>query len=57
MLIDIRSVRPENLDDMELILKKASEDALAKQNAMKRIGPDLELEINKIGNRPSEKLM
>ena len=38
MLIDIRSVRPENLDDMELILKKASEDALAKQNAMKRMG-------------------
>ena len=29
MLIDIRSVRPENLDDMELILKKTSEDALA----------------------------
>ena len=56
MLIDIRSVRPENLDDMELILKKASEDALAKQNAMKRRGPDLELEINKIGNRPSGKV-
>ena len=56
MLIDIRSVRPENLDDMELILKKASEDALAKQNAMKRKGPDLELEINKIGNRPSGKV-
>ena len=56
MLIDIRSIRPENLDDMELILKKASEDALAKQNAMKRKGPDLELEINKIGNRPSGKV-
>ena len=56
MLIDIRSVRPENLDDMELILKKTSEDALAKQNAMKRRGPDLELEINKIGNRPSGKV-
>ena len=56
MLIDIRSVRPENLDDMEVILKKTSEDALAKQNAMKRIGPNLELEINKIGNRPSGKV-
>ena len=56
MLIDIRSVRPENLDDMELILKKTSEDALAKQNAMKRSGPDLKLEINKIGNRPSGKV-
>ncbi len=56
MLIDIRSVRPENLDDMELILKKTSEDALAKQNAMKRRGPDLKLEINKIGNRPSGKV-
>ena len=56
MLIDIRSVRPGNLDDMELILKKTSEDALTKQNAIKRIGPNLELEINKIGNRPSGKV-
>ena len=53
MLVDIRSINPERLDKMEMILKNAAENALNKQNSIKRSGPELTLEINKIGNRPS----
>ena len=53
MLVDIRSINPERLDEMEMILINAAENALNKQNSIKRSGPELTLEINKIGNRPS----
>ena len=53
MLIDIRSIEPNKLDDMEEILYNSMQEALKEQNEMKRSGPDLTLTINKIGNRPS----
>jgi tripeptide aminopeptidase len=53
MLIDIRSIEPNRLDDMEEILYNSMQEALKEQNEMKRSGPDLTLTINKIGNRPS----
>ncbi len=53
MQIDIRSVEPYRLDDMEEILFNSMQTALKDQNEMKRSGPDLKLTINKIGNRPS----
>jgi len=56
MQIDIRSVEPFRLDDMEEILFSSMQTALKDQNKMKRSGPDLKLTINKIGNRPSGKV-
>ena len=56
MQIDIRSVDPYRLDDMEKILFNSMQSALKDQNEMKRSGPDLKLSINKIGNRPSGKV-
>ena len=56
MQIDIRSVEPQRLDDMEEILFNSMRSALKDQNEMKRSGPDLKLTINKIGNRPSGKV-
>ena len=53
MQIDIRSIEPKRLDDMEEILFSSMQNALLEQNKIKRIGPDLKLTINKIGNRPS----
>jgi len=53
MLIDIRSIEPNRLKDMEEILYNSMQEALKEQNEMKRSGPDLTLTINKIGNRPS----
>ena len=56
MLIDIRSIEPNRLDDMEEILFNSMQKALKDQNKMKRSGSDLTLTINKIGNRPSGKV-
>ncbi|MDC1034695.1 M20/M25/M40 family metallo-hydrolase [Flavobacteriaceae bacterium] len=56
MLIDIRSIEPNRLDDMEEILFNSMQKALKEQNEMKRSGSDLTLAINKIGNRPSGKV-
>lgn len=56
MQIDIRSVEPARLDEMEALLEKATQKALEHQNGIKRRGPDLTLELEKIGNRPSGEL-
>ena len=56
MLIDIRSIEPNRLDDMEEILFNSMQKSLKEQNEMKRSGSDLTLTINKIGNRPSGKV-
>ena len=56
MLVDIRSVAPARLDAMEKLLLQASEEALTLQNTRKRQGPDLTLNFEKIGNRPSGEL-
>ena len=56
MQIDIRSIEPNRLDDMEEILFNSMQKATNEQNEIKRSGPDLRLAINKIGNRPSGKV-
>ena len=56
MQIDIRSIEPNRLDDMEEILFNSMQKATNEQNEIKRSGPDLRLVINKIGNRPSGKV-
>lgn len=56
MEVDMRSEMPENLDQMDAILKKSVQKALEEHNAMKRRGPDLTVDIVKIGDRPSGEL-
>ena len=56
MEIDMRSINPERLDSLETILYAAADQALKEQNKIKRIGKDLELRIDKIGERPSGEL-
>jgi tripeptide aminopeptidase len=56
MEIDMRSESPERLNHIDGILKSSIQKALAEQNSIKRIGPDLTVEIQKIGDRPSGEL-
>lgn len=56
MEIDMRSVNPNRLDTLENILYTSVEEAQQIQNARKRLGGDLTVTIDKIGNRPSGEL-
>ncbi|MBR99172.1 MAG: peptidase M20 [Flavobacteriaceae bacterium] len=56
MEVDIRSVDPKRLDDMEKILENSVKEALDDQNGRKRLGNNLTYIIEKIGNRPSGEL-
>ena len=56
MLIDIRSIAPYRLDEMEALLNKAVQQALEEQNAIRRRGEALTVSVEKIGNRPSGEL-
>jgi acetylornithine deacetylase/succinyl-diaminopimelate desuccinylase-like protein len=56
MLIDIRSVEPYRLDEMEELLNQAVLQALNEQNEIRRRGEALTVTVEKIGNRPSGEL-
>ena len=56
MEIDMRSEIPENLDQVDSLLKASVQKALEEHNAMKRMGPSLTVNIAKIGDRPSGEL-
>ena len=56
MEVDIRSVAPSRLDEMEEILQNSVKEALDDQNNRKRMGDNLTYVIDKIGNRPSGEL-
>lgn len=56
MEVDMRSESPDRLKTIEKILLRSCEDALQDQNGMKRFGPDLQLVMDKIGDRPSGSL-
>ena len=56
MLIDIRSVEPYRLDEMEELLNQAVQQALNEQNEIRRRGEALTVTLEKIGNRPSGEL-
>jgi acetylornithine deacetylase/succinyl-diaminopimelate desuccinylase-like protein len=56
MLIDIRSVEPYRLDEMEQLLNQAVQQALNEQNEIRRRGEALTVKVEKIGNRPSGEL-
>lgn len=56
MEIDMRSINPLRLDTLESKLYSSIEKALSNQNELKRLGDDLTVDIDKIGNRPSGEL-
>ena len=55
MEIDMRSESPEKLNEVDQLLHKAVERALAEENKLKRQGPDLTVDVKQIGDRPSGK--
>jgi acetylornithine deacetylase/succinyl-diaminopimelate desuccinylase-like protein len=56
MEVDMRSAVPEQLDKMDAIFLKAIQKAVEEENEVKRSGPDLEVDIDKVGERPSGKI-
>jgi di/tripeptidase len=56
MEIDMRSESPKRLDEIDAILKSSVQKALEEHNALKRMGPDLTVDVKKIGDRPSGEL-
>ena len=55
MEIDMRSESPEKLTEVDQLLQAAVQRALKEENEMKRQGPDLAVNVKKIGDRPSGK--
>lgn len=56
MQVDMRSESPEKLEGIDKLLQAAIQKALQEENAVKRSGPDLEVDVEMIGDRPSGKL-
>lgn len=53
MEIDMRSEDPERLSQIDALLQEAVREALDAQNALRRMGPALTMDVEKIGDRPS----
>jgi acetylornithine deacetylase/succinyl-diaminopimelate desuccinylase-like protein len=53
MEVDMRSVSPERLAGVDSLFQRAMRRALDEQNALRRQGPALTLEVKLLGDRPS----
>ncbi|GAB3880873.1 M20/M25/M40 family metallo-hydrolase [Spirosoma agri] len=53
--IDMRSESPDKLNEVDQLLQNAVQKALKEENSIKRQGPDLTVDVKKIGDRPSGK--
>lgn len=53
MEVDMRSAVPGKLEEMDRIFQEAVRKALTEENKVKRRGPDLELDVEMVGKRPS----
>ena len=53
MEVDMRSMEPARLDEIDAIFQEAMQEALAEQNELRRDGEELTVDIQMIGNRPS----
>lgn len=53
MEVDMRSMEPGRLEEIDAIFQEAMQEALAEQNALRRAGEELTVEIEMIGDRPS----
>ncbi len=51
--VDMRSESPKKLKDIEAILLDATQKALIHQNKLRRRGPELKLNMEAVGRRPS----
>lgn len=56
MEVDMRSEDPAALDRIDAIFKEAMERGIAQENASRRRGPELELVVDQVGNRPSGRI-
>ncbi len=56
MEVDMRSENPEQLENMDKIFQKSVQKALQEENKLKREGPDLQVKVEMVGNRPSGKI-
>ena len=56
MEVDMRSESPEKLNGVDKLLQAAVQRALKEENAMKRQGPDLTVEVKLVGDRPSGRI-
>ena len=53
MEVDMRSMEPGRLQEIDAIFQEAMTEALAEQNEMRRDGEELTVDIEMIGDRPS----
>ncbi|RDV17175.1 M20/M25/M40 family metallo-hydrolase [Pontibacter diazotrophicus] len=53
MEVDMRSESPERVEGIDKLLQAAVQRALKEENQMKRSGPDLEVDVKLIGDRPA----
>jgi tripeptide aminopeptidase len=53
MEVDMRSESPERLAAIDKLLQDAVQKALQQENQMKRLGPDLTVDVKLVGDRPS----
>jgi tripeptide aminopeptidase len=53
MEVDMRSASPERVSGIDKMLQDAIQKALHEENQMKRLGPDLTVDVKLIGDRPS----
>ncbi|RYE07224.1 MAG: M20/M25/M40 family metallo-hydrolase, partial [Sphingobacteriaceae bacterium] len=53
MEVDMRSASPERVAGIDKMLQDAVQKGLSEENKMKRLGPDLTVEVKLIGDRPS----
>ncbi|WP_420632837.1 M20/M25/M40 family metallo-hydrolase [Candidatus Palauibacter sp.] len=53
MEVDMRSVSDESLARIDAAFQASMRRALAEENALRRAGPEIELELDQIGDRPS----
>ena len=53
MEVDLRSVDPDRLAGIDELFLQVVDDALAEQNAVRDHGPELEVEVEQVGDRPS----
>lgn len=53
MEVDMRSMEPERLEEIDAVFQQAMTEALAEQNELRIDGEELTVDIEMIGNRPS----
>ena len=53
MEVDMRSVSPERLDGIDSLFQRAVRRAVEEQNELRRQGPELTVDVEMIGDRPS----